>query len=62
MKQKWELMRGAAKIARNYISEEKGLEAVKFCEEVTRLYTDDMDCAPETAIQLKVVKYNLLRR
>ena len=32
MKQQWDLMRGDAKIARNYISEEKGLEAVKFCE------------------------------
>ncbi len=62
MKQKWELMRGDAKIARNYISEEKGLEAVKFCEDmVTRLYTDDMDYAHETAIQLTVIKYDLRR-
>ena len=55
-------MRGDAKIARNYISEEKGLEAVKFCEDmVTRLYTDDMDYAHEMAIQLTVTKYNLRR-
>ena len=60
MKQQWELMRGDAKIARNYISEEKGLEAVKFCEDmVTRLYTDDMDYAHEMAIQLTVTKYDL---
>lgn len=60
MKQKWELMRGDAKIARNYISEETGLEAVKFCEDmVTRLYTDDMDYAHEMAIQLTVTRYNL---
>ena len=60
MKQQWELMRGDPKIARNYISEEQGLEAVKFCEDmVTRLYTDDMDYAHEMAIQLTVTKYEL---
>ncbi|MEM9947120.1 MAG: hypothetical protein AAF810_13765 [Cyanobacteria bacterium P01_D01_bin.36] len=62
MKQKWELMRGDPKIARNYISEEKGLEAVKFCEDmVTRLYTDDMNYAHEMAIQLTVTRYDLRR-
>ena len=62
MKQQWELMRGDAKIARNYISEETGLEAVKFCESmVTQLYTDDMDYAHEMAIQLAVTKYDLRR-
>ena len=62
MKQQWELMRGDAKIARNYISEEKGLEAVKFCEDmVTRLYTDDMDYAHEMAIQLTMTKYDFAK-
>jgi hypothetical protein len=60
MKEKWHLMAGDPKIARNYISEEKGLEAVKFCERlVTMLYSDDLDEAHAEAIRLTVRKFKL---
>ena len=60
MKQKWHLMAGDPKIARNYISEEKGLEAVKFCERlVTMLYSEDLDDAHAEAIRLTVKKFKL---
>lgn len=60
MKEKWNLMAGDPKIARNYISEEKGLEAVKFCERlVTMLYSDDLDEAHSEAIRLTVRKFKL---
>lgn len=60
MKEKWHLMAGDPKIARNYISEEEGLEAVKFCERlVTMLYSDDLDEAHAEAIRLTVRKFKL---
>ena len=60
MKQKWHLMAGDPKVARNYISEEEGLEAVKFCERlVTMLYSGDLDDAHAEAIRLTVKKFRL---
>lgn len=62
MKEKWNLMAGDPKIARNYISEEKGLEAVKFCERlVTMLYADDLDEAHTEAIRLTARKFKLYK-
>ena len=60
MREKWALMAGNAKIARNHITEEKGLEAVKFCEDlVSRIYAGDLDDAHEAAIAWTVKKFKL---
>lgn len=60
MKQKWLLMAGDAKIARNYISEIDGIAAVKFCEDmVVRMYVNDLEEAHREAIRLTVRKFNL---
>jgi len=60
MKQRWLLMAGDPKIARNYISEERGIEAVKFCEDmVVRMYVDSLDEAHREAISLTVRKFKL---
>jgi hypothetical protein len=60
MKQRWLLMAGDPKIARNYISEAEGIEAIKFCEDmVVRMYIDNLDEAHLDAIRLTVRKFNL---
>lgn len=60
MRETWALMAGNAKIARNHISEEEGLEAVKFCEDlVVRIFAGDIDEAHDEAIRLTVKKYKL---
>jgi len=60
MKQRWLLMAGNPKIARNYINEEEGIEAVKYCEDmVVRMYIDDLDEAHREAIALTVRKFKL---
>jgi hypothetical protein len=60
MKQKWLLMAGDPKIARNYISEEQGVEAVKYCEDmVVRMYIDSLEEAHREAISLTVRKFKL---
>lgn len=60
MKQQWLLMSGNPRIARNYISEEDGLAAVKYCEDmVVRMYIDDLEEAHREAISLTVRKYKL---
>jgi hypothetical protein len=60
MKQRWLLMAGDPKIARNYISEAEGIEAIKFCEDmVVRMYIDNLDEAHLEAIRLTVRKFNL---
>ena len=60
MKQRWSLMAGDPKIARNYISEEEGIAAVKFCENmVVQMYVDDLDEAHRDAITLTVRKFKL---
>ena len=60
MRQEWDTMAGASIIARNHISEEEGLEAVKFCEDmVVRMYVDNLDEAHEDAIRLTIRKFRL---
>ena len=60
MKSQWLLMAGDPKIARNYISEERGIEAVKYCEDmVVRMYVDSLDEAHREAIALTVRKFKL---
>lgn len=60
MKQRWSLMSGDPKIARNYISEEEGIAAVKYCEDmVVRMYIDSLEEAHREAIALTVRKYKL---
>jgi hypothetical protein len=60
MKQKWLLMAGDAKIARNYISEIEGIAAVKFCEDmVVKMYVDSLEEAHQSAIALTVRKFKL---
>jgi hypothetical protein len=51
MRQVWELVDGSDAIARNYIPEAKGLEAVRYCEDmVVRLFVDDLEEAHDDAI------------
>lgn len=60
MKQKWELMSGNPRVARNYINEEDGLAAVKFAEDmVVRMYINDLEEAHREAIKLTVRKFDL---
>lgn len=60
MRQEWDTMAGASIIARNHISEEEGLEAVKFCEDmVVRMYVDNLDEAHDDAIRLTIRKFRL---
>ena len=59
MKAYWQApVRGSGKIARNYIPEALGLEAVKYCEKmVAALDFDDIDEAHEVAVALTRRKY-----
>jgi hypothetical protein len=58
MKQIWELVDGDSDIGRNYIPEAKGLEAVRFCEDmVVRLFIDDLEDAHDQAINLTRRKF-----
>lgn len=51
MRQVWQLVDGSEAIARNYIPEAKGLEAVRYCEDmVVRLFVDDLEEAHDDAI------------
>lgn len=51
MKEVWALIDGDEFIARNYIPEAKGLEAVRYCEDmVVRLFIDDLEEAHDDAI------------
>ncbi len=60
MRQQWDLMAGSSRIARNHITEEKGLEAVKFCEDlVVRIFAGDIEEAHRDAFALTVRKYKL---
>ena len=60
MRQRWLLMSGDPKVARNYISEERGIEAVKYCEDmVVRMYVDSLDEAHREAISLTIRKFKL---
>lgn len=51
MREVWELVDGNDSIARNYIPEARGLEAVRYCEDmVVRLFVDDLEEAHNDAI------------
>ena len=51
MKQYWEVVEGTKIIARNYISEEEGLRAVAYCENmVVELFVDDLRDAHDDAL------------
>lgn len=58
MKRQWELMAGNKNVARNYIQETIGLDAVRFCEDmVVRMFVDDLTEAHDEAIKLTRRKY-----
>ena len=58
MKEVWELMAGDKKVARNYIPEAVGLDAVRYCEDmVVRMFIDDLGEAHDSAISLTKRKY-----
>lgn len=60
MKEAWELMAGNRQIARNYIPEVLGLDAVRYCEDMTvRMFIDDLEEAHDAAIDLTRRKYRL---
>lgn len=60
MRQQWDLIAGNSRVARNHITEEEGLEAVKFCEDlVVRIFAGDIEEAHRDAIGLTVRKFNL---
>ena len=51
MKEVWELVEGDSSIARNYVPEAKGLQAVRYCEDmVVRLFVDDLEESHDDAI------------
>lgn len=60
MKKVWETpVSGTRKIARNYIPQAIGLEAVAYCEKmVSQLDLDDLNEAHEEAIRLTKIKYS----
>lgn len=60
MKDVWELMAGNKRVARNYIPEAIGLDAVRYCEDmVVRMFIDDLTEAHDSAIALTKRKYQL---
>lgn len=60
MKEVWELMEGNKKIARNYVPEAEGLDAVRYCEDmVVRMFVDDLTETHDSAISLAKRKFNL---
>jgi hypothetical protein len=60
MKEVWKLIEGNKKIARNYVPEAEGLEAVRYCEDmVVRVFVDDLAEAHDTAIGIAKRKFDL---
>jgi len=58
MKEVWELMDGNKRVARNYIPKAEGLDAVRYCEDMTvRMFVDDLLEAHDAAINLTKRKY-----
>lgn len=58
MIEKWELMDGNKTIARNYIPKAEGLDAVRYCEDMTvRMFVDDLEEAHNAAIGLTKRKF-----
>ena len=53
-------MAGNRQVARNYIPEVLGLDAVRYCEDMTvRMFIDDLKEAHDAAIDLTRRKYQL---
>jgi hypothetical protein len=51
MKEVWDLVDGDSNIARNYVPEAQGLQAVRYCEDmVVRLFVDDLEESHDDAI------------
>jgi hypothetical protein len=60
MKRVWELVAGGKTIARNYVPEAEGLDAVRYCEDmVVRMFVDDLEEAHDDAIRLAMRKFDL---
>lgn len=60
MKEVWDLMAGNRRVARNYIPKALGLDAVRYCEDMTvRMFVDDLQEAHDSAIDLTRRKYQL---
>jgi hypothetical protein len=58
MKEIWELMEGNPTVARNYIPRAEGLDAVRFCEDMTvRMFIDDLKESHDQAINLTKRKF-----
>ncbi len=58
MKEVWDLMSGNKAIARNYVPEAEGLDAVRYCEDmVVRMFVDDLTEAHDLAIGLAKRKF-----
>jgi hypothetical protein len=58
MKEAWDLMDGNPKVARNYIPRAEGLDAVRYCEDMTvRMFVDDLQEAHDAAINLTKRKF-----
>ncbi|MEM6840284.1 MAG: hypothetical protein AAF609_26065 [Cyanobacteria bacterium P01_C01_bin.120] len=62
MKAHWQApVQGSGRIARNYIPESAGLEAVAYCEKMVALLDfDDMQEAHDEAIRLTKIKFKAL--
>lgn len=60
MKDVWKLMEGNKSIARNYVPEAEGLDAVRYCEDmVVRMFVDDLAETHDLAINLAKRKFDL---
>lgn len=58
MRKVWDLMDGNPRVARNYIPRAEGLDAVRYCEDMTvRMFVDDLQEAHDSAISLTKRKY-----
>lgn len=58
MKKVWELMDGNKRVARNYIPQAVGLDAVRYCEDMTvRMFINDLRESHDAAIELTRRKY-----
>jgi hypothetical protein len=60
MKEVWDLMAGNKAIARNYVPEAEGLDAVRYCEDmVVRMFIEDLEEAHDMAINIAKRKFDL---
>lgn len=60
MKEVWKLMDGSKAVARNYVPEAEGLDAVRYCEDmVVRMFVGDLTETHDLAINIARRKFNL---